>query len=49
MSSIVSACPSSFHEFERPDPIPYDVEGVRFSFAFDIIEGMNQLVDHRRH
>jgi hypothetical protein len=21
------ACPSSFHEFEGPDPIPYDDEG----------------------
>ncbi|KAI0030672.1 dienelactone hydrolase [Vararia minispora EC-137] len=24
----VVACPSSFHEFEGPDPIPYDVEGT---------------------
>jgi len=24
----VIACPSSFHEFEGPDPIPYDVEGT---------------------
>lgn len=21
------ACPSSFHEFEGPEPIPYDTEG----------------------
>ena len=40
-SSIDSACPSSFHEFERPDPIPYDVEGVRVSLALDIVDGMN--------
>jgi len=24
----VVACPSSYHEFETPDPIPYDVEGL---------------------
>lgn len=24
----VVACPSSFHEFEGPDPIPYDTEGT---------------------
>jgi len=24
----VVACPSSFHEFEGPEPIPYDVEGT---------------------
>ncbi|GBE78279.1 dienelactone hydrolase [Sparassis latifolia] len=24
----VVACPSSYHEFEGPDPIPYDVEGT---------------------
>ncbi|KAG9049426.1 hypothetical protein FS842_000195 [Serendipita sp. 407] len=24
----LSACPSSFHEFQGPDPIPYDVEGT---------------------
>ena len=22
------ACPSSFHEFQGPEPIPYDTEGV---------------------
>lgn len=26
------ACPSSFHEFEGPEPIPYDVEGLGLSF-----------------
>ena len=26
------ACPSSFHEFEGPEPIPYDVEGPCVSF-----------------
>ncbi|KAG8848694.1 hypothetical protein FRB91_010578, partial [Serendipita sp. 411] len=25
---FVVACPSSFHEFQGPDPIPYDVEGT---------------------
>jgi carboxymethylenebutenolidase len=25
---FVVACPSSFHEFEGPDPIPYDTEGT---------------------
>lgn len=24
----VVACPSSYHEFETPDPIPYDTEGL---------------------
>ncbi|KAF8310936.1 dienelactone hydrolase [Clavulina sp. PMI_390] len=24
----VVACPSSFHEFEEPDPLPYNVEGT---------------------
>lgn len=23
----IAACPSSFHEFEGPEAIPYDVEG----------------------
>jgi hypothetical protein len=40
-SSICSACPSSFHEFEGPDPIPYDVEGVWVSLALDIVEEVN--------
>lgn len=26
------ACPSSFHEFEGPEPIPYDVEGLGVRF-----------------
>ena len=34
------ACPSSFHEFEGPDPIPYDVEGVRVSLELDFVDGM---------
>ena len=25
--SIRSACPSTYHEFEGSEPIPYDVEG----------------------
>jgi len=24
----VVACPSTYHEFESPDPIPYDIEGT---------------------
>ena len=26
----LSACPSVYHEFEGPEPIPYDVEGEFF-------------------
>ncbi len=25
--TALAACPSTYHEFEGPDPIPYDVEG----------------------
>jgi dienelactone hydrolase len=28
---FVVACPSSFHEFEGPDPIPYDTEGAHLT------------------
>lgn len=27
------ACPSVYHEFEGPDPIPYDVEGMIHSLT----------------
>jgi len=27
------ACPSVYHEFEGPDPIPYDVEGMVHSLT----------------
>ena len=26
------ACPSTYHEFEGPEPIPYDVEGKDISY-----------------
>ena len=29
---FVVACPSSFHEFEGPDPIPYDAEGTCLAY-----------------
>lgn len=28
-SNYTQACPSVYHEFEGPEPIPYDTEGVR--------------------
>jgi len=31
---FVVACPSSFHEFEGPDPIPYDTEGTPLAYIF---------------
>ena len=32
------ACPSSFHEFEGPEPIPYDVEGRFISASLLLTE-----------
>lgn len=30
---FIVACPSSFHEFEGPDPIPYDTEGTPLAYV----------------
>jgi len=35
----ICACPSSFHEFEGPEALPYDTEGqsrVSSSFVFSV-------------
>ena len=31
---LSSACPSVYHEFEGPEPIPYDTEGLLYFIAF---------------
>ncbi|TFY69737.1 hypothetical protein EVJ58_g244 [Rhodofomes roseus] len=33
----VVACPSSFHEFDGPEPIPYDTEGTQCTSALSLI------------
>ncbi|PVG03377.1 alpha/beta-hydrolase [Serendipita vermifera] len=36
-AGYVVACPSSFHEFESPEPIPYDVEGTDRGNKYKVI------------
>jgi hypothetical protein len=36
LTILSSACPSVYHEFEGPEPIPYDTEGYFILLLFDI-------------
>ena len=39
---LLSACPSVYHEFEGPEPIPYDTEGY-FIFDFTLLKKISKL------
>lgn len=33
LTQVRLACPSTYHEFEGPEPIPYDTEGTPFPLS----------------